>query len=304
MKTMIRVSVIAFAMIFTAGFLGVYGTMSIPAADKAYADDEGYTYTVTIYSGKEGYFDGNKNKHSTKLTVSNGTPITIDMDKLDLTIIDPDKYYPRGLKRAGHDNDEAYQSYTFKVTKDEAFTVAYGMEGGMVKYTVRYVDDSGNTLISAKEYYGMPGDKPVVSCKYVEGFIPNALNITKRLTADASQNVFTFTYSRNQGVLTDEGEVVDDGQNGANGNAAAGNANAAANAPGAYVADNANNGNNGPANLVDLDDNEPPLASVDKDKDGGISGATMGLIGIVIAGILIALGLLYLILRRRGEEEE
>lgn len=302
MKTMIRVSVIAFAMIFTAGFLGVYGTMSIPAADKAYADDEGYTYTVTIYSGKEGYFDGNKSKHSTKLTVSNGTPITIDMDDLDLTIIDPEKYYPRGLKRAGHDNDEAYQSYTFKVTKDEAFTVAYGMEGGMVKYTVRYVDDSGNTLISAKEYYGMPGDKPVVSCKYVEGFIPNALNITKRLTADASQNVFTFTYSRNQGVLTDEGEVVDDGQNGANGNAA--NANAAANAPGAYVADNANNGNNRPANLVDLDDNEPPLASVDKDKDGGISGATMGLIGIVVAGILIALGLLYLILRRRGEEEE
>ena len=301
MKTMIRVSVIAFAMIFTAGFLGVYGTMSIPAADKAYADDEGYTYTVTIYSGKEGYFDGNKSKHSTKLTVSNETPITIGMDNLDLTIIDPEKYYPRGLKRAGHDNDEAYQSYTFTVTKDEAFTVAYGMEGGMVKYTVRYVDDSGNTLISAKEYYGMPGDKPVVSCKYVEGFIPNALNITKRLTADAS-NVFTFTYSKNKGIVTEEDEFIYNGQDGANGNAA--NANAAANAPGAYVAGNANDGNNRPANLVDLDDNEPPLASVDKDKDGGISGATMGLIGIVVAGILIALGLLYLILRRRGEEEE
>lgn len=304
MKTMIRVSVIAFAMIFTAGFLGVYGTMSIPAADKAYADDEGYTYTVTIYSGKEGYFDGNKSKHSTKLTVSNGTPITIDMDKLDLTIIDPDKYYPRGLKRAGHDNDEAYQSYTFKVTKDESFSVAYGMKGGMVKYTVRYVDNSGNTLISAKEYYGMPGDKPVVSCKYVDGYIPNALNITKRLTSEASKNVFTFTYSKNKGIVTEEDVVIYNGQDGTNGNAAAGNANAAANAPGAYVAGNANNGNNGPANLVDLDDNEPPLASVDKDKDGGLSGATMGLIGIVVAGILIALGLLYLILRRRGDEEE
>lgn len=304
MKTMIRVSVIAFAMIFTAGFLGVYGTMGIPAADKAYADDEGYTYTVTIYSGKEGYFDGNKSKHSTKLTVSNGTPITIDMDDLDLTIIDPDKYYPRGLKRAGHDNDEAYQSYTFKVTKDEAFTVAYGMEGGMVKYTVRYVDESGNTLISPREYYGMPGDKPVVSCKYVDGYIPNALNIKKRLRADASQNVFTFTYSKNKGIVTEEDEFIYNGQDGANGNAAAGNANAGANAPGNYVAGNANNGNNGPANLVDLDDNEPPLASVDKDKDGGLSGATMGLIGIVVAGILIALGLLYLILRRRGEEEE
>ena len=57
MKTMIRVSVIAFAMIFTAGFLGVYGTMSIPAADKAYAANDGYTYTVTVYSGKEGYFN-------------------------------------------------------------------------------------------------------------------------------------------------------------------------------------------------------------------------------------------------------
>ena len=293
MKTMIRVSVIAFAMIFTAGFLGVYGTMSIPAADKAYADDEGYTYTVTIYSGKEGYFDGNKSKHSTKLTVSNETPITIGMDNLDLTIIDPEKYYPRGLKRAGHDNDEAYQSYTFTVTKDE---------GGMVKYTVRYVDESGNTLISPREYYGMPGDKPVVSCKYVDGYIPNALNITKRLRADASQNVFTFTYSKNKGIVTEEDEFIYNGQDGANGNAA--NANAAANAPGAYVAGNANDGNNRPANLVDLDDNEPPLASVDKDKDGGLSGATMGLIGIVVAGILIALGLLYLILRRRGEEEE
>ena len=157
MKTMIRVSVIAFAMIFTAGFLGVYGTMSISAADKAYAANDGYTYTVTVYSGKEGYFDGDENKHSKKLTgeAKYGQPLTIEMDDLDLTIIDPDKYYPRGVKPAGHDNDEVsdmtYQSYTFTVTKDEAFTVAYGMDGGMVKYTVRYVDKNGNKLISAKE---------------------------------------------------------------------------------------------------------------------------------------------------------
>ena len=316
MKTTIRVSVIAFVMLFAAGLFGVYGTMSVPAADQAYAANDEYTYTVTVYSGKEGYFDGNQNKHSKTLTKTAvyDEEITVDVDELGLTVIEPNKYYPRGVKRAGHDNDEVSQmtivSYTFNVTKDEAFTVAYGMKGGMVKYTVKYVDKNGKELLSSKDYYGMAGDKPVVSCKYIEGYMPDDQNLTKTLSGNESDNVFTFTYHKAEGVAAGEEGNEDNagdndnngGNNGANGGANAGNGgNAAGNGPAtANIGDNATP----MANVTDLDDNDTPMAPGDEDKEDGISGALMGLIGIVIAGILIALGLLYLILRRRGEEEE
>lgn len=315
MKKMIRISIIAFAMFVAAGTAGVLGAVgAVPCAqtDTAYAaDDDGYTYTITVYSGKEGYFDGDENKHTKTLikSASYGSPCTIDMDELGLTVIDENKYYTRGVKRAGHDNDEVshmtYRSYTFTVTKDESFTVAYGMKGGMVAYTVQYVDKSGNALLPAQTYYGMAGDKPVVSCKYVDGYIPDAINIGKTLVADKGQNVFTFTYSKNAGVGTTYVIQENANANAGNGNAANGNA-ANGNAPGTYTA--GNNGQ-GPANFVNLDDNATPLANVDNEdtptsNGGGISGFKMGIIGIVIAGILIALGLLYLILRRPNDEEE
>ena len=172
----------------------------------------------------------------------------------------------------------------------------------MVEYTVKYQDGNGNTLHDSETFYGMAGDRPVLSFRHVEGYLPDDINLTKMLTDNAASNVFTFTYHR---VYEGTGADEEGNDNGGNAGANNGAANAAGNAAAGNGNQTANAGNTIPGtNITNLDDNEPPLASVDKDKDGGLSGATMGLIGIVVAGILIALGLLYLILRRRGEEEE
>lgn len=85
-------------------------------ADKAYAADDEYTYTVTVNSGKEDTFAGGT-------TVKLGPYKYGEECKLELSINDPDTYRARGLKFSVHDNDEVskrnYQSYSFKVKGDD-----------------------------------------------------------------------------------------------------------------------------------------------------------------------------------------
>ena len=279
-------------------------------AGAAYAET---TYTVFIYSGKEGYFGEPENTVKKITGLEYGEEVTVSLAGLDLKVKDPDEYYVRGLKIAGHDNDELsamqFQSYTFNIKEDTSFSVSYGMAGGMVKYTVNYRDRSGNALHESEEFYGMAGDKPVVAFRLIEGYLPDDINLTKMLSSNEADNVFTFTYHKAEGVAggaAEEGEEgeegADNGDNGANGG---NNANNGGNAAGAGN-QTANIGDNATpmANITDLDDNDTPMApGLEKESDG-ISGATMGLIGIVAAGIIIALALLYFILRKKGDEEE
>lgn len=72
-------------------------------------------------------------------------------------------------------------------------------EGDCRYYTVEYVDSAGNELAPSETYYGNVGDKPVVAFLYIEGYRPNAYNITRTLKADASENVFRFVYTRLSG---------------------------------------------------------------------------------------------------------
>ena len=65
----------------------------------------------------------------------------------------------------------------------------------MVAYTVNYQDASGNALAESQTFYGNIGDKPVVAYRYVENYIPDALALTKTLSDNESENVFTFTYT-------------------------------------------------------------------------------------------------------------
>ncbi|MBQ6583063.1 MAG: MucBP domain-containing protein [Mogibacterium sp.] len=226
------------------------------------ADDDEYTYTVRIYTGKEGHYsDGSRVK--TISGIKSGESVTVSAEGVVLDNGDgTDKYYVRGLKIAGHDNDElssrTYQSYTFSVTSDESFSVAYGMAGGMVKYTVNYVDESGNTLADSQEYYGMAGDFPVVSYVYVEGYLPDAYNKGKTLTTDEGDNVFTFTYNYvgTGGTTTTETTttiIANGGNGGAGGNGAAGGAGGGA---GAGAGGNAGQ----PADFVNIDEQQGPMA--------------------------------------------
>ena len=164
-----------------------------------------YQYTIHVYSGKEGYFSSNGSTEKS-VTVKAGEPASISIG--DLVVTDPDQYYPRGMKLAGHDNDEIdgvavkyYQGFsTGSLDQDYSFSVAYGIKGGMVEYYVDYVevDANGNVvrnLLDRETYYGMVDDKPVVSYQYVQGYRPNAYTAGKTLTDDPDDNVFTFTYT-------------------------------------------------------------------------------------------------------------
>ena len=265
------------------------------SANTVHADDEDeYTYTIFIYAGKEGNFPGGKVIRQDGYKY--GDIVTIDVNSLGVSLVTIDentgnyKYYVRGLSLAGHDNDEVshnadastgsksiqYQSYTFRVEGDMSFSVAYGVAGGMVKYTVNYVSEDGTTLYPSQEYYGMPGDYPVVSYQYVESYVPNAYNLGKTLTANEEDNVFTFTYRRiaalAPGETVDEGTYYIPGETPAAATAGAGTTAAAgtdttapAAAPAAADTDTA--AETGPAEFIDLDENQVPQANAPGNND-------------------------------------
>ena len=322
MKTYRRILTIVLSLMLTLSLSGIAAF----AAEGDNLDNAGLTYTVTIYSGDSGTFkDGSTVKKITGLSYGDTVKLSINSeDYAPVLNKDAEKYYARGFKIAGHDNDEISRlqlvDYNYQVTGDESFTVAYGMKGGMVKYTVNYVDENGNTLHPSAEYYGMAGDYPVVSYQYVEGFAPNAYNLGKTLTANEADNVFTFTYAPS--TLTAEEQaaaatqvvtvVAAGGNAGAGAAGAGGNAGAGAGAgAGAAGAGGVNIGDNatpaaGAPNVVDLDNGEVPQAEPETDeKEGELAGQKTR--GIIIAGacaVLLAAIAAFALAKRKSEEDE
>ena len=280
-------------------------------AAAVYADEEATTYSVFIYSGKEGYF-GEPEVTLKKITgLKYGQEVTVDLSEYDLVVKDPDQYYVRGLKIAGHDNDELssmqFQSYSFDVEEDVAFSVSYGMTGGMVMYTVNYVDENDNEISESEEFYGMVGDMPVVSYKYIEGYVPQAgmRNLTRMLVDDEDKNVFTFRYTdAESGENGEGGETDDDNGEGGNGGNGGNGANGTG-APGTGIPGiGANDGNDGyddADNITNLDDGAAPTTDGSGNgKDGETTDiddqASPLSAGTVAGGIFIFLVLLILIL--------
>ena len=163
-----------------------------------FADDE-YTYTVTFYAGNQGTFaDG-----AGKIVMSNlkyGALVSFDVQKDGVvTLNNSDKYYVKGLRKSGRDNSETDEleasRYSVTVKGDADYVVAYGIKGNQVAYTVNYQDADGKELLASNTYYGNVGDKPVVAYQYVEGYTPQALALTKTLSENSAENVFTFRYT-------------------------------------------------------------------------------------------------------------
>lgn len=99
-----------------------------------------------------------------------------------------------GFRESGKDNSERIGSEL--IERDQDFVIAYGLMKDAVEYTIAYVDTAGNALSESEQYYGTIGDKPVITYRYFEGYQPQAYNLTKTLSANAADNVFTFIYSR------------------------------------------------------------------------------------------------------------
>jgi hypothetical protein len=148
-----------------------------------------YTYTVRFFTGGQGSFP-----EGDVITYENlhyGDRVTFQPQSV--TLADDSKYYIRGIRESGKDNNTV-SATSFLVTGDQDYVVAYGILGSSVAYTVNYVDEAGNSLAPSETYYGNVGDRPVIAYLYMEGYQPQAYNLTRTLQADASANVFTFTY--------------------------------------------------------------------------------------------------------------
>ena len=105
-----------------------------------------------------------------------------------------ERYYVRGVRRSGRDNSEA-EAPTFNVASDRDYVVAYGVSGDMVSYTVNYLDTDGDALMPSATYYGNAGERQYVSSCYIDGYQPQALNLVRTLSANESENVFDFRYT-------------------------------------------------------------------------------------------------------------
>ena len=159
-------------------------TMSVMADDTT-----PYTYKVTLSAGNKGTINGQNKIEQTN--IASGSTVTFNLNDIQVT---DDKYYVKGIRLSGRDNDEALASPSFDVTGDADYVVAYGIKKDMVAYTVNYQDASGKALAESQTFYGNVGDKPIVAYQYIENYIPDALALTKTLSNNESENVFTFTY--------------------------------------------------------------------------------------------------------------
>ena len=289
-------------------------SLSILTADAAEAP-KGYSYQVTLHAGNQGTIGGQDS-----VTISDlqyGAQVSFDLSTIQVT---DDRYYVKGVRLSGRDNNTV-NATAFRVEGDADYVVAYGIKGNLVAYTVKYQDASGRQLAADSTFYGNVGDKPIVAYKYIENYVPQALALTKTLSANEAENVFTFVYKRGEagtitipgsdttnvvtvvvpGVTTVNGGGANAGGNGAGGGAAAG---ADANGGAAGEGDNGDNVEvTTPDNLVDLDENQAPAANIDLDGNGAkaFPFAAAVVIGV---GALAALLVLAVWIRKRMKSEE
>lgn len=206
------------AAICTAGMLLSLSPAAVSAGE--------YTYTVTFDAGNQASMSG-----TTGLAVNNSATgssyhIGIDSGKIVVSglkiqdivtfnpqagavdLADDSKYYVKGVRQSGRDNNSVASS-SFRVTGDADYVVAYGVKGNMVGYTVNYQDENGRALAESRRYYGNVGDKPVVAHIYIENYEPQALALTRTLSSNEAENVFTFVYSEREAqVITRPGQTV------------------------------------------------------------------------------------------------
>lgn len=187
-----------------------------------YAAQQPYTYRVTFHAGAQGSFVQDavtvRGKDYSVQRTDDTVTITglhqgdrVIWDSHGVTLNEGSRYYVRGVRLSGRDNNTV-DATSFIVQGDRDYVVAYGVRGDAVAYHVRYEDENGRELHESRTLYGNVGDKPVVAAVYIEGYLPQAWNLTGTLKADESKNVFTFVYRA--GMSSDKTNQGESGGNG------------------------------------------------------------------------------------------
>lgn len=314
---------------------------------QAAANAKEYTYKMTIFAGNQGIFIDKAlakivvtKKDRTKYNLSQilftedkitieglqpGDVVSMDMmeykreggavtdkEEIDAAVhLTDSRYYVKGVRESGFDNSEVSLS-AVTIKEDAEYVVAYGIKGDMVSYVVNYQDVNGNTLAPSKTYLGNKGDRPVAAYQYIEGYQPTSYNLTKTLSVNEAENVFTFVYSAHPTTAVNSGEGEGEGVPGADaapgagtlggaaepgaavpGEAPGGNVEPGGDAPGGNVTsgedanqnpDNPEVEEDTPDELTDLDEDEVPLANNDEE-NGAVRKSS---VVPIIAGIAIA----------------
>lgn len=201
----ILTGLLAFAMLFLLG--GVKGS----AAEQK----EPYSYQITIYVGNQGTFTDSRelqivdadnklvtdadiivNADRTAIVIRNldaGCRVTFQNIQNDAVNLKDSRYYVKGIRKSGYDNSTV--GIIERVNQDQDYVAAYGMKGDTVAYIVNYQDAEGRMLAPSRTFYGNVGDRPVAAYLYIEGYEPKAYNLTKTLSQNEAENVFTFLYT-------------------------------------------------------------------------------------------------------------
>ena len=298
--------------------------MTIGTASMSVMAAEPYTYTVTLSAGNKGTINGQNKIEETNL--SSGSTVTFNLNDIQVT---DDRYYVKGIRLSGRDNDEALAAPAFTIDGDADYVVAYGIKGNMVAYTVNYQDASGKSLAESQTFYGNVGDKPVVAYRYVENYIPDALALTKTLSDNESENVFTFTYTPGAtdrivettttvtttvpGTATPAGAAAGTGTGTTAGGTTAGGTTAGGTTTGGTAGGTTNADNSQdttddtttapdeqtPKSLVDLDDEDTPKGNIDAKDKTSKTPIAAGIAIIVVA--VAALAGLIVFLKKRAK---
>ena len=291
----------------------------VPAMAAPGGNEEKYTYTVTLYAGNQGSFSSTSgvqvDNHKTgssyqisspqdggdKITVTGleyGDIVSVSAQR-SVTVGKASRYYVGGIRESGQDNNTVSKS-AFAVEGDREYVVAYGIRSNMVAYTVHYIDEEGNALLESETYYGAVGDRPVIAFRYIDCYWPQTYNLTKQLSANAAENVFTFVYTPmwlylQQQEGEQETEIVYEED------------------PNANRDDDENDDANAniqeedPADLINLDEEDVPLAYQIMQKLAQFAKEKpmefMGVSALVLA-LLAALILLIIFKRKKKKNEE
>lgn len=283
---------------------------------------EDYTYTITFYAGNQGTFEGGQNK-LTYTGLKYNSKLKLDVNGGDTKVfVSNNKYYVKGIRKSGGDTSTKLESEEITVTGDLDYVVAYGIKNDhQVAYTVSYQDEAGNELLPSRVLYGNIGDKPVVAYQYIDGYQPQAYNLTKTLSENEADNNFPFVYvPADTGTVTTITQVgtvtvIDQTATPAAGTAAAGAGAAAGGTAGAAggtaggttettppadetveVPDEET-----PQALQDLDDEEVPKANIDAERKTSRAPIVVGIVVGVLALAAIASTIIYL--KKRGKTD-
>jgi hypothetical protein len=288
---------------------------------------EEYTYTIRIFAGAQGAIQGQDMVTISGLHYGD----RFSFNQSSVTLSDGSKYYIKGIRESGKDNNTITESPSFIVTGDMDYVIGYGLLGDAVAYTVNYVDNNGNTLAPSETYYGNVGDRPVIAYLYMDGYVPQAYNLTGTLLENPADNQYTFIYTpldelsgeytytpgntivRTNVIYEDGGVIVIGGDNaGGNGNGAAGgNGNAGDNT---QIDDEQTPTSSGPAEIVDIRDEQIPLAdgiSGDNNADLKIndfsSRVSISPKVVIAAGAVVVLAVAvtaWIVTRRKKDEDD